>query len=234
MIPSHSPDSGNPNLGLLRVDTIAVHRGPRQINFSELVMVVKARLFGDDISRWTRRFQPFLPPTILENKTVSGVSCVTFTSHVVQDGCEALVLPRKDNTDDTVFKVDPITRFCLDKFPTDAPTQVAQFSVFTDSVPADHAYKVLLAYSPRVTAPLGPEQGPDLVSDILTMDDATLTTLTSLSDEGSLIALLDAEPLQSFIYQGDSGRSCHSILCLSHRTQIMEWVRLLKDASSPS
>ena len=53
---------------------------------------------------------------------------------------------------------------------------MAQLSAFTDSVPDDHAPEVLVAYAQRVTAPLLPEQGPDLVSSVVPMDDATFTT----------------------------------------------------------
>ena len=49
---------------------------------------------------------------------------------------------RDDNTDDTVFEVNPITRLLLDKTSPNAPTHVAQLSAFTDSVPDDHAADV--------------------------------------------------------------------------------------------
>ena len=85
------------------------------------------------------------------------------------------------------------------------PTHSAQFSAFTGSVPHDHAPEVLLAYAQRATAPLLPEQGPDLVSGVVTMDDATFTTLLSLSSGASATsrfncrALLDiGSPHRSF------------------------------------
>ena len=88
---------------------------------------------------------------------------------------------RDNNTDDTVFEVDPITRVRLDKSSLNAPTHVAHLSAFTGSVPDDHGPEVLLAYVPRVISPLMSEQGPDLVSGVVMMDDALFTTLLSLS-----------------------------------------------------
>ena len=75
-------------------------------------------------------------------------------------------------------------------------------------MPDEHAPKVLLAFAPCVTAPLMPEQGPDLVSGVVNMDDTTFTTLLSLSSGASAIsrfnccALLDTEFPQAFIHQG--------------------------------
>ena len=84
-----------------------------------------------------------------------------------------ILAPRDDDTDDTVFEVDPITHVRLNRSPSNTGTHLAQLSAFTDSVPDDHAPEVLLAYAQRPTAPLLPEQGPDLVSGVVTMDDAT-------------------------------------------------------------
>ena len=86
----------------------------------------------------------------------------------------------RDDTGDTAFEEDPVTHLRLDTDPPPANTQTATLSVFTDSVPADHAPEVLLAQEQRVDAPLMPEQGPDLISGVVTMDDATFTTLLSL------------------------------------------------------
>ena len=47
---------------------------------------------------------------------------------------------------------------------------------FTDSMPDDCATKILLAHTKRVDAPPLPEQGPDLISYTVTMDDATFIT----------------------------------------------------------
>jgi len=49
-----------------------------------------------------------------------------------------------EDTDDTVFEVDPITHVRLDRSPLSTPTHhVAQLSALTDSVPDDHAPEVL-------------------------------------------------------------------------------------------
>ena len=118
----------------------------------------------------------------------------------------------RDDTGDTVFEVDPVTYLRLDTdLDTDPPsanTQTATLSAFTDSVPDDHAPEVLLAQEQRIDAPLIPEQGPDLITGVVTMDDATFTTLLSLHSGVSTTsrfnwrALLDTGSPQSFIHQG--------------------------------
>ena len=114
----------------------------------------------------------------------------------------------RDATGDTVFEVDPVTHLSLDTDPPAANTQVAALSVFTYSVPNDHAPEVLLAHEPRIDAPLIPDQGPDLISGVVTMDDATFTTLSSLHSGVSTTsrfncrALLDTGSPQFFIHQG--------------------------------
>ena len=118
-----------------------------------------------------------------------------------------ILAPRDDDTDDTVFEVDPITHVRLNRPPLNTTTHSAQLSVFTDSVPDDHAPVVLLAYTQYVTAPQIPNQGPDLVSGVITMDDATFTALLSLSSGASATsrfncrALLDTGSPQLFIHQ---------------------------------
>ena len=75
-------------------------------------------------------------------------------------------------------------------------------------MPDDHAPEVLLAQEQRIDAPLMPEQGPDLIGGVVSMDDATFTTLLSLSSGVSATsrfncrALLDTGSPQSFIHQG--------------------------------
>ena len=65
-----------------------------------------------------------------------------------------------------------------------------------------------MAQEPRIDAPLIPEEGPDLISGVVTMDDATFTTLLSLHSGISTTsrfncrALLDTGSPQSFIRQG--------------------------------
>lgn len=84
--------------------------------------------------------------------------------------------------------------------PFNPPTYVAKLSTLTDSVPDYHAPEVLIFYAPRVTAPLVPEQGPDLVNN------ATFTTLFSLLSGASVAsrfncyAFLKTGLPQSFLY----------------------------------
>lgn len=85
--------------------------------------------------------------------------------------------PKDNNTDDMVFKVDPITHLRLDRTPHNAPNHVAQLSALTDSILDHHAPEVLLMYAPCVTVPLMLEQGLDLVSGVVTTDEASFTTL---------------------------------------------------------
>ena len=108
-----------------------------------------------------------------------------------------ILAPRDDDTDDTVFEVDLITHVRLDRSPLN-----------TDSLPDGYAREVLLTYAPRVTSSIMPEQGPDLASGVVSMDDAIFTTLISLSTGASAKsrlnsrALCDTGSTQSFIHQG--------------------------------
>ena len=117
-------------------------------------------------------------------------------------------VPRND-AGDTVFEVDPVIHLRLDTDPPCANTQITALSAFTYSVPDDHAPEVFLAQEPRIDAPLIPEQGPDLISGVVTMDDAKFTTLLSLLLSGvcttsrfNCRALLDTVSPQPFIHQG--------------------------------
>ena len=109
---------------------------------------------------------------------------------------------------DTVFEVDPVTHLRLETNPLPANTQSAILFASIASVPDDHAPEVLLAQEQRFDAPLIPEQGPDLIVGVVTMDDATFTTLLSLHSGVSATsrfncrALLDTGSPQSFIRQG--------------------------------
>ena len=85
----------------------------------------------------------------------------------------------RDDIGDTVFEVDPVTHLRLETDPPYANTQLTALSAFTYSVPDDHAPEVRLAQEPRIDAPVISEQGPDLISGVVTMDDATFTTLLS-------------------------------------------------------
>ena len=108
----------------------------------------------------------------------------------------------------TVFEVDPVTHLRLITNPLPANTQSGMLFAFTASVPDDHAPEELLAQEQRIDAPLIPEQGPDLIGGVVTMDDATFTTLLSLHSGVSATsrfncrALLDTGTPQSFIHQG--------------------------------
>ena len=111
-------------------------------------------------------------------------------------------------TSSMVFEVDPVTHLRLDTDPPSANTQTATLSAFTDSVPDDHAPELLFAQDQRIDAPLIPEPGHDLIGGVVTMDDATFTTLLSLHSGVSTTsrfncrALLDTGSPQSFIHQG--------------------------------
>ena len=109
----------------------------------------------------------------------------------------------RDVTGDTVFEVDPITHLRLDTTPVPANAQTAALSAFTDSVPDDHAPEVLLAHEQRDDAPLMPEQGPDLIGGIVTMDDATFTTLLTLHSGVSATSRFDCRAiLDSYLAAG--------------------------------
>ena len=114
----------------------------------------------------------------------------------------------RDDTGDTVFEVDPVTHLRLDTDPPCANTQITALTAFIYSMPDDHAPEVLLVQEPRIDAPLIPEQSPDLISGVVTMDDATLTALLSLHSGVSTTsrfncrALLDTGTSQPFIHQG--------------------------------
>ena len=114
----------------------------------------------------------------------------------------------RDTTGDTVFEVDPITHLRLDTTPLPTNAQTAALSAFTESMPDDHAPEVLLAQEQRADASLLPEQGPDLIGGIVTMNDTTFTTLLTLHSGVSATsrfdcrALLDTGSPQSFIHQG--------------------------------
>ena len=103
-----------------------------------------------------------------------------------------------DVADDTVFEVDPITHLRLDTTPLPAIAQTAVLSAFTESVPDDHAPEVLLAQEQRAVAQFLPEQGPDLIGGIVTLDDATFTTFSI-----SLPRPIRHGIAQSFIHQGE-------------------------------
>ena len=109
---------------------------------------------------------------------------------------------------DTVFEVDPATRTRLNTAPVEEDPHNAILSPPIDSVPDDHAPEVLSTYGSHTDKALIPEQGPDLVSSTVTIDDDTFTILPSLTSGASATssfrcrALLDTGSPQSFIHQG--------------------------------
>ena len=112
-----------------------------------------------------------------------------------------------DNPGATVFEVDPITRIHLNTATVTELRRNAILSAFMDSVPDDHAPEVLLTNTTCTDKPFISEQGPDLISGVVTMDDATFTTLPLLTSGAfvtshfSCRALLDTGSPQSFIHQ---------------------------------
>ena len=116
-------------------------------------------------------------------------------------------IPRPLNQpSDTVFAIDPTTQTRLNIAPTEYPHN-AVLSAFMDSAPYDHTPKVFVTNATRGDQPLMSEQGLDLISGVVTMDDITVTTgpsLTSSATATSLFrcrALLDTGSPQSFIHR---------------------------------
>ena len=109
---------------------------------------------------------------------------------------------------DTVFETDPTTQTRLNTAPITEHSHNAVLAAFMDSAPDDHAPEVLLTNTTRGDKPFISEQGPDLISGVVTMDDVTFTTLPSLTSGASTTsqfccrALLYTGPPQSFLYQG--------------------------------
>ena len=97
---------------------------------------------------------------------------------------------------DTVFEVDPATRTRLNTAPVEEDPHNAILSALIDSVPHDHAPEVLSTYGSHTNKALIPEQGPDLVSSTVTIDD-TFTTLPSLTSGASATSLFPCRALQN-------------------------------------
>ena len=108
----------------------------------------------------------------------------------------------------TVFEVDLITRTRLNTAPIIEHPHNAIHTAFMKSAPDEHAPEVLLTNATRTGKPFISDQGPDLISGVVTMDDVTFTTLPSLTSGASATsqlrcrALLDTGSPQSFIHQG--------------------------------
>ena len=113
-----------------------------------------------------------------------------------------------DHPNDTVFEVHPATRTRLNAASFAEDPHKAIPSTRIDSVPDDHAPEVLSTYGSHTDKALIPEQGPDLINGVVTIDDIMFTTLPSLTSGASATspfrcrALLDTGSPQSFIHQG--------------------------------
>ena len=94
-------------------------------------------------------------------------------------------LYRETTPQNSVFDVNPTTRTRLNTAPITEHPRSAILSAFMDSTPDDHAPEVLLANTPRADKPFISEQGPDLISGVVTMDVVTFTTLPSLTSGAS-------------------------------------------------
>ena len=126
----------------------------------------------------------------------------------VSDSPPADIARPLNQPSDTVFEIDPTTRTRLNTASITEYPHHAVLSVFMDSAPNDHAPEVLLANARRGDKPLISEQGPDLISGVVAIDDVTFTTLPSLTSGASATsqfrcrALLNTVSPRSFIHQG--------------------------------
>lgn len=77
-----------------------------------------------------------------------------------------------NHSHDNVFEVNLVTQIRLDMAPTPVNTNSAALLAFVDSAPDDHTPDVPLAHTQRVDASYMPEQDPDLISNVVTIDDA--------------------------------------------------------------
>ena len=124
------------------------------------------------------RLQPY-GRNLLGQALKNARKILRLDSTTAPDNAPETPVPR-DVTGDMVFEVDTITHLRRDTTPLPANAQTAPLSAFTKSVPDDRAPEVLLAQEQRADAPFMPEQGPDLIGGIVTMDDATFATLLTL------------------------------------------------------
>ena len=160
----------------------------------------------------------------------------------ISDSTQADIARPLNQLSNTVFEIDPTTRTRLNTaLITECPHHAA-LSAFMDSAPDDHAPEVLLTNATRGDKPLISEQGPDLISGVVTMDDVTFTTLPSLTSGAPATSqfrchsLLDTGSPKSFIHQAryfraDIGhRRRRRILRPINTTQIVECFRLPRAA----
>ena len=111
-----------------------------------------------------------------------------------------------DPTSDTVFEVNPVTHIRFGTAPNPAYATWPRSRIspiwFPTIMPQRYVWPTHNALMPRM-----PKQGPDLISDVVTIDDATFATLLSLISGVSELsrfdcrALLDTRLHQSFIDQ---------------------------------
>ena len=141
--------------------------------------------------------------TLLDQALKNARKILRLDSSTAPDGPAPEIPAPRDVTGDTVFEVDTITHLRLDTTPLPANAQTAALSDSTEPVPDDHAPEVLLAQEQRADAPLMPEQGPDLIGGIVTMDDATFTTLLTVHSGVSATSRFDCRTiLDSYLAAG--------------------------------
>ena len=88
------------------------------------------------------------------------------------------IVPHLNQPGDTVFEIDPTTRTRLNTVPITEYHHDAVLSAFMDSAPDNYPPEVLLTNATRGDEPLMSEQGPDLISGVVTMGDVMFTTWT--------------------------------------------------------
>ena len=114
----------------------------------------------------------------------------------------------RTTSSNTVFEVDPVNHIRLNTPPIPTYAHTATLSAFTDSVPDDYVLEILLAHPKLVDAALLPEKDPNLITGVVTIDDATFTALLSLVSGVSAMsrfncrALVDTRSPQKCIHKG--------------------------------
>lgn len=101
-----------------------------------------------------------------------------------------------------------VTYLLLKTTATETSAHMATLPAFTKLVPDEHAPEVLLAYALRVDSHPVPEHDADFIGGVVTVGDAKLATLLSLSrrvfktSRFKCRALLETGPPQSYIHKG--------------------------------
>ena len=91
------------------------------------------------------------------------------------------IVPPLNQPGDTVFEIDPTTRTRLNTTLITEYPHNAVLSAFMDSAPDNHTPEVLLTNATRGDQPLMSEQGLNLISGVVMVDDVTFTTLPSVA-----------------------------------------------------